>query len=383
MKDALAGIGLLRYAAGDLGEGTDQELVYTAVVDLYANKVVSIEPYSWGTNTAKWDWQAYSVVVTDPDGNTNELKLRKPKNAAGRARGRRILGPGGAGGRAATRPQTRRRRRRRRRRRSAASSGWRSARDHALRRLIPRREHDAELAMTLFLASVRDAAEAETALLAGADIIDLKEPAQGALGAVDLDNHAARRGSDRRTRAGQRHHRRSADAARSDPRRGARARVLRCRLCQVRAVSRRRPASLLRSASSRRAARPPHPRAVRRRSCPPSMPCPQRRDMGAAGIMLDTADKHAGSLLAHLDVSDIASFVAHAKAQGLMVGSRRLAQRSRYTGASDPLAGPARLSRRTLPGLRSASLDPASCASIRALIPRSETASRKPSRPQE
>jgi hypothetical protein len=79
MKDTLAGIGLLRYSAGGLGEGTDQELVYTAVVDLYANKVVSIEPYSWGTNTAKWNWQAYSVVVTDPDGNTNELKLRKPK----------------------------------------------------------------------------------------------------------------------------------------------------------------------------------------------------------------------------------------------------------------------------------------------------------------
>ena len=91
MKDSLAGIGLLRYAAGGLGEGTEQELVYTAVIDLYANKVVSIEPYSWGTNTAKWDWQAYSVVVTDPDGNTNELKLRKPKNAAGRARRRRLL----------------------------------------------------------------------------------------------------------------------------------------------------------------------------------------------------------------------------------------------------------------------------------------------------
>ena len=34
MKDSLAGIGLLRYAAGGLGEGTEQELVYTAVIDL-------------------------------------------------------------------------------------------------------------------------------------------------------------------------------------------------------------------------------------------------------------------------------------------------------------------------------------------------------------
>jgi dihydroneopterin aldolase len=39
--------------------------------------------------------------------------------------------------------------------------------------------------MTLFLASVRDAAEAETARRCGADIIDLKDPASGALGAVE------------------------------------------------------------------------------------------------------------------------------------------------------------------------------------------------------
>jgi (5-formylfuran-3-yl)methyl phosphate synthase len=37
------------------------------------------------------------------------------------------------------------------------------------------------------LVSVRSAAEAETALLAGADIIDAKDPSAGALGAVELD----------------------------------------------------------------------------------------------------------------------------------------------------------------------------------------------------
>src|SRR4029077_11119555 len=41
--------------------------------------------------------------------------------------------------------------------------------------------------MTLFLASVRDEAEAAIALLACADIIDLKEPRRGALGALDRD----------------------------------------------------------------------------------------------------------------------------------------------------------------------------------------------------
>jgi (5-formylfuran-3-yl)methyl phosphate synthase len=38
--------------------------------------------------------------------------------------------------------------------------------------------------MTLFLASVRDEAEAELAVGAGADIVDLKNPADGALGAL-------------------------------------------------------------------------------------------------------------------------------------------------------------------------------------------------------
>ncbi len=38
--------------------------------------------------------------------------------------------------------------------------------------------------MTLMLASVADAAEAEIAIIEGADIIDLKDPSQGPLGAL-------------------------------------------------------------------------------------------------------------------------------------------------------------------------------------------------------
>jgi uncharacterized protein (UPF0264 family) len=45
--------------------------------------------------------------------------------------------------------------------------------------------------MTLLLASVRDAAEAELAIGAGADIIDLKDPEQGALGALSPRGIAA------------------------------------------------------------------------------------------------------------------------------------------------------------------------------------------------
>lgn len=87
LKDALSGIGLLKYYAGDFSEGQDSSLEYVAIVDTRANKVVSIEPHSWGQATAQWNWQAVSVVVTDPDGNANEIQLRKarPKPAVGTA----------------------------------------------------------------------------------------------------------------------------------------------------------------------------------------------------------------------------------------------------------------------------------------------------------
>jgi tetratricopeptide (TPR) repeat protein len=79
LKDALSGIGLLKYYAGDFGDGEESSLEYVAIVDTRANKVVSIEPHSWGPNNAQWNWQAVSVVVTDPDGNANEIQLRKAR----------------------------------------------------------------------------------------------------------------------------------------------------------------------------------------------------------------------------------------------------------------------------------------------------------------
>ncbi|HEY6669298.1 MAG TPA: hypothetical protein VI075_00015, partial [Methyloceanibacter sp.] len=81
MKDALSGIGLLQYYAGDFGEGQDTSLEYVAIVDIRANKVLSVEPHSWGSAAAQWNWQAVSVVVTDPDGNANEVQLRKVRRA--------------------------------------------------------------------------------------------------------------------------------------------------------------------------------------------------------------------------------------------------------------------------------------------------------------
>jgi tetratricopeptide (TPR) repeat protein len=107
LKNALAGVGLLRYYAGDLGEGQDMSLEYVAIVDTYSNKVISIEPYSWGPTAAEWTWAEVSVVVKDPEGNANEIKLRKPKlrpvardewGFDSSARGGRGGGGGGGGG---------------------------------------------------------------------------------------------------------------------------------------------------------------------------------------------------------------------------------------------------------------------------------------------
>ena len=116
LKDALSGIGLLKYYAGDFGDGQESSLEYVAIVDTRANKVISVEPHAWGASPAQWNWQAVSVVVTDPDGNKNEVQLRKVRQRApvarddfwgferadtppeGRRAARRGGGAGGGGG---------------------------------------------------------------------------------------------------------------------------------------------------------------------------------------------------------------------------------------------------------------------------------------------
>jgi tetratricopeptide (TPR) repeat protein len=86
LKDALTGIGLLKYYAGDFGQDGETSLEYVAILDTRANKIVSIEPHAWGSTPAQWTWQAVSVVVTDPDGNANEIQLRKVRQRAPAAR---------------------------------------------------------------------------------------------------------------------------------------------------------------------------------------------------------------------------------------------------------------------------------------------------------
>ncbi len=77
LKHDLRGVGLLEYYAGTLPGGGKTRLEYVAIVDLWNSKVVAIEPDSWGASKATWDWQRVSVVVTDPEGGANEIKLRK------------------------------------------------------------------------------------------------------------------------------------------------------------------------------------------------------------------------------------------------------------------------------------------------------------------
>ncbi|MBM3544416.1 MAG: tetratricopeptide repeat protein [Alphaproteobacteria bacterium] len=85
MKEPLSGIGLLRYYAGEFDDGSNASLEYVAIIDTRANKIVSIEPHSWGSEPAKWNWQTASVVVTGPDGISNEITLRpqyRPRTAS-------------------------------------------------------------------------------------------------------------------------------------------------------------------------------------------------------------------------------------------------------------------------------------------------------------
>jgi tetratricopeptide (TPR) repeat protein len=83
LKDTLDGIGLLRYSAG---KGQAGSYEYVAIIDLYANKVMAIEPYLWGEQKAKWDWTQYAVTVTDPEGVAAYYELRKPRPAPAQPR---------------------------------------------------------------------------------------------------------------------------------------------------------------------------------------------------------------------------------------------------------------------------------------------------------
>ncbi len=173
--------------------------------------------------------------------------------------------------------------------------------------------------MTLFLASVRDADEAEIAVADGADIIDLKDPSQGALGAL------------------------SPEAVET----------------VVRSVAGRRPVSAVTGDLPMQpeivvaaAARMAHAGVdyvkvglfpgPGREDCIRTLSgvagdtklvgvmfadaeadsglVPLMAECGFAGVMVDTARKGLGSLLDHMDLAALEDFVVCARANGLMAG---------------------------------------------------------------
>jgi uncharacterized protein (UPF0264 family) len=225
---------------------------------------------------------------------------------------------------------------------------------------------------------VRDAAEAETALCAGADIIDLKDPSQGTLGALDPPAIAAcvRRIAGRAP----------VSATLGDLPMQAEtisAAVLATAACGVDYVKLGLfPAGNARRCLDRVADAASGVRLILvlfADALPDFDALAEAARIGAHGAMLDTAGKAAGSLLEHLSYDALAAFVAAAKRQGLTVGLAGSLRRTHI----EPLL-------RLKPDLigfrgalchgeaRGASLDPVACASIRALIPQASRPVTKP-----
>jgi uncharacterized protein (UPF0264 family) len=223
--------------------------------------------------------------------------------------------------------------------------------------------------MTLFLASVRDAAEAEVALSARADIIDLKDPHQGALGALPLDTIA----TCVRSVAG----RAPVSATIGDlPLYGAMIRD------GVRATAAAGvdyvklglfPGGDTANCLSLLAAEAASVRlilVVFADALPDFDAVSAAARSGVSGIMLDTLGKDDGSLLDHLSFEALARFVTRAKTKGLAAGlagslgadhvPALLALRPDVLGFRGALCRG---------GSRNAAFDPVAAASIRGLIP--------------
>jgi (5-formylfuran-3-yl)methyl phosphate synthase len=223
--------------------------------------------------------------------------------------------------------------------------------------------------MTLFLASVRNTDEAETALGAGADIIDLKEPGNGALGALDPDMIracVARVAGRAPVSATIGDLPMLAEIVRDTVRATASLGVDYVKLGLFPEGDARRCLDLLEmEARTTRLIL-----VVFTDAWPVFDAVAEAARIGACGVMLDTRGKDGGALLDHLSIDALAGFVVAAKARGLNVGLA-----GSLSAAHVPLLLP------LLPdligfrgalcrnGAREAGLNVEACAAIRALIP--------------
>jgi uncharacterized protein (UPF0264 family) len=223
--------------------------------------------------------------------------------------------------------------------------------------------------MTRFLASVRSAAEAELVLCAGADIVDLKDPSQGALGAVDLGTIEACVASI----AGRASVSATAGDLPMEPAPIADA-VQATAACGVDYVK----LGLFPGGDALGCLRVLEAQASRvglilvlfADAMPAFDAVSVAAGIGARGVMLDTAKKDGGSLLDHMAIGEIAKFVNAARREGLIAGvagSLRTAHVAPLLALSPDLVGFRGALCRD--GARGAGLDPVACSGVRALIP--------------
>jgi uncharacterized protein (UPF0264 family) len=224
--------------------------------------------------------------------------------------------------------------------------------------------------MTLFLASVRDAVEAEMALACGVDIIDLKDPSRGALGAVSPDAIAATvRSVGGRAPVSAT----IGDLLLKDVGIGNAVRATAATGVNFVKVG-LFPGTEAEDCFSLLAAEASQARVILvvfADALPEFDATRVAATIGATGMMLDTMDKAAGSLPDHLSTSELGAFVHSVNAEGLIVGLAGSLKAKHVPPllALDPdlLGFRGALCRA---GARQATVDPVAAASIRALIPR-------------
>jgi dihydroneopterin aldolase len=177
--------------------------------------------------------------------------------------------------------------------------------------------------MTLLLAGVRSAEEAETALALGADIVDLQDAARGALGALDPDavRAAVRAIAGRRPASaatGDQPMQPDAIAAAAEAMAAAGVQYVKVGLFP----DLRREDCVRRLSALARTTKLVGVMFADLESDAGSSAALVRRmgEAGFAGAMLDTARKGAGRLLDRMDIAALAGFVYACRTQGLLVG---------------------------------------------------------------
>lgn len=170
---------------------------------------------------------------------------------------------------------------------------------------------------TRFLVSVRSAQEAVIALAGGADIIDAKEPAEGALGAVPM----AELGAIVRAVAGRRPISATIGDCALDEAADRVATTAATGVDYVKIGLFGDASTIALARLNHLAARGTRLIAVLFADCAPQWELiPRLAALRFSGVMLDTARKGDGGLRAHMDESDLARFLAEARAHGLLAG---------------------------------------------------------------